>query len=545
MELGKEGHVLDILKTNAMVEAIRDINAVLDLDECLKIIIDSACRVLKVEMGSIMLLDKEEGILRIKAAEGISENIVKNTRIKLGEGISGWVAKQGLSLFIKDIEKDSRFSKKGAERYYTKSLLSVPLKTKDEIVGVLNVNNKVDRNSFNELDLEILALFSSYASAAIERVCLYENKKKEIEELANLTRKLKTHKRIISKVNELLDKSLYDLTIINEVSKAASSSLSLKECANAIFRVLNEIVDYLTVGIFIINEKKQPQFIVSINSPISYDYIGNLEKKIMEEISKEFKDITLTYYRENLTIVKEEQKELIAENIKVELNSYFSIDLGLTRGLKGLLCIGHKKTVAFTKEEIRLIEIMSKHAGIALENAILYEEIKLLAITDELTGLHNYRYFSSKLEEEILRSQRYHKKFSLIIIDIDNFKFINDNYGHKQGDLVLKTLAKIMKDTIRAVNILARYGGEEFTIILPEENMKGAKIVAERLRANIEKHNFSSLAESGSLKITISLGIAEYPVNGKSEDQLVRNADKALYQAKAEGKNKVCYARRW
>ncbi|MDI6786332.1 MAG: diguanylate cyclase [bacterium] len=544
MKSKEEGYVLDVLKANVMVDVIRDMNAALDLDGCLKIIIDGVCKVLNVEIGSIMLIDKEEEVLKIKASKGISEDIAKSTKIELGKEISGWVAKQGISLLIKDIEKDHEFFRKGAEKYYTKSLLSIPLKAKDEVIGVLNVNNKVDRDSFNELDLEILTLFVSHASIVIEKICLYEDKKKEAEELAILTKKLKTNKRIISKANELLDKSLYDLTIISEVSKAASSSLSLKECANAIFEVLNEIIDCLTIGMFIVNEKNQSQFIISINSPISYSYLTRLEKETIEGISKRFKDIELAYNREDLILVKDEQKELITKNIKVNLTSYYGVGISFTGNLKGLLCVGHKKIDAFTKEEIRLMEIVAMHANVAVENAILYEKIELLSITDELTGLYNYRYFSSKLDSEILRSQRYKRVFSLIIMDIDDFKLINDNYGHKQGDVVLKTLAKIMKDTTREVNILARYGGEEFTIILPEENIRGAMVVAERIRSNVEKHNFSYIEKGGHLKITISLGVSEYPANGESEDQLVRNADKALYRAKSEGKNKVCCARR-
>lgn len=544
----KEGYILDVLKINVLVDVIKDINAILELDECLKSIISGACKVLNVEIGSIMLFDKEEEVLKIKVARGISKEIIKNTKIKLGTEISGWVAKQGLSLLIKDIEKDQKFSKKGAEKYYTNSLLSIPLKIKGEVVGVLNVNNKVDREPFNELDLEILTLFGSHASTAIEKACLYEEKKKEAEELATLTKKLKANKRIISKANELLDKSLYDLTIINEIGKAASSSLSLKECANAIFKVLDEIIDYITAGIFIIDEKEGSQFIkfiVSINSPVSCNYINNLEEETIKEFNKRFEDIGLTYSKDSLILSKEEQKELITKNIKVDLNSYYGVELGLTRNLRGLICIGHKKLNTFTEEEKRLVELVARHASIAIENAILYEKIETLAITDELTGLHNYRYFSSKLEEEILRSQRYNRKFSLIIMDIDDFKHVNDNFGHKQGDLVLKTLAKIMKPITREVNTLARYGGEEFVIILPEENIRGSRVVAERIRENIEKYKFPSISEDVPLKITLSMGISEYPTDGKSEDMLVKNADKALYKAKTEGKNKVCCARRW
>ncbi|MBU0600341.1 diguanylate cyclase [bacterium] len=527
VRLNREEYLLNLV----LVGEVGDINASLSLVEaCLGEEINKIGKTLHLKLGSILLIGKEDDGFKIKANKGLDEEI------------SDWVTGKNISLLVEDIEKGLIFSKEGVEKHYPNSLLSLPLKIGREVVGILNVNHKVSRETFNKLNLEILTLFCNQIPTIIEKSWLYKKTKKEVEKLSLLTNKLKANKKIISKVNKLLDKSLYDLTIINEVVEAGSSSLGLVECAGGILKSLNEIIDFTIAGIFIIDENQETQFLITINSPVGDKYIECLEKETIREFDKYFGIKKLIYSQENLIIIKEEQRSLIVKDVGVKLNSYQSIKLKFSQNLKGLLCISHKDLDSFTPEEIRLIKLIAKYASLSLENAILYQKIELSAVTDELTKLYNYRYFNNKIEEELLRAERYQKKFSLIMMDIDNFRNINNCYGHQQGDLVLKTVAKIMKFSLRKVNILARYGGEEFVIILPESNKKMAKIAGERLRKNIEKHEFPLLSGEGILRLTASMGIAEYYRDGRSENQLVKKADQALYQAKAKGKNKICFA---
>lgn len=164
--------------------------------------------------------------------------------------------------------------------------------------------------------------------------------------------------------------------------------------------------------------------------------------------------------------------------------------------------------------------------------------LQRLVITDYLTGIYNIRYFYSRLAEEFYRSERYGLPLSCLMLDIDHFKSINDNYGHKAGDIILRQLAQLMKKHIRKSDVLARYGGEEFIIFFPQTNEKAALLKAESLRAEVEKRRFAGLKRGA--RLTVSIGVASYGKGSiKSIDNLITSADNALYKAKAMGRNQV------
>lgn len=167
--------------------------------------------------------------------------------------------------------------------------------------------------------------------------------------------------------------------------------------------------------------------------------------------------------------------------------------------------------------------IRSRHEKLLLKNAEF----------DFLTGVNNRRSLSYLMEFEITQAQRYQKKLSFLLFDVDNFKNVNDTYGHKSGDILLQSLALLARDAIRRSDILARWGGEEFAILMPETELKNAEILAEKIRLIIQDHQFLTVGH-----ITVSIGVAELRV-GESIDELVNRADKALYAAKADNKNNV------
>ena len=167
------------------------------------------------------------------------------------------------------------------------------------------------------------------------------------------------------------------------------------------------------------------------------------------------------------------------------------------------------------------------------EHKRMQEELRLLSITDPLTGVYNRRYFMQKLKEEIERAERTNRPFSLIMLDIDHFKNVNDRFGHSVGDFALKKLTEMLKNNIRKIDILARWGGEEFMILLPETPKKHAVYVAEKL-----KHLLSNTDMPGVGTITASFGVSEYRP-GDEVDSLIQRADDAMYRAKAAGRNRV------
>ena len=167
------------------------------------------------------------------------------------------------------------------------------------------------------------------------------------------------------------------------------------------------------------------------------------------------------------------------------------------------------------------------------------EELRQLAITDGLTGLYNYRYFKEQLLQELKRAQRHSLNISVVMIDIDHFKQYNDKNGHPAGDVVLKDIARLLRDNIRNIDLAARYGGEEFSLILIETDKPSAKIVPEKIRKLVEDYSFAYESSQPDGKLTISTGVATFPEDGEDFDTLVSKADQRLYRAKEAGRNLI------
>jgi diguanylate cyclase (GGDEF)-like protein len=206
---------------------------------------------------------------------------------------------------------------------------------------------------------------------------------------------------------------------------------------------------------------------------------------------------------------------------------------------KGVLIAESVGMDHFTERDMQQFVSVARSAALALDNAELHRRTEELTMIDELTTTYNYRYFVHKLEEEKKRALRYDLPLSIIMVDIDWFKKINDSYGHEAGNEVLRELSNVIKRCIRDVDIFCRYGGEEFAVILPQTAKLEAEHIGERIRAQVEE-TIINTEKNGRLKITVSVGVSAYPENGRSHEDLVTAADQALYRAKGSGKNLVC-----
>ena len=181
--------------------------------------------------------------------------------------------------------------------------------------------------------------------------------------------------------------------------------------------------------------------------------------------------------------------------------------------------------------------ILAHQFALALRRIRLYKDIERLAVTDSLTDVYTRRYFLERFEEEIERAGAKKIKLVFLMIDADHFKMINDQHGHLTGDYVLQEIGIIIKENIREIDIVGRYGGEEFCVVLPETDIEGAYVVAERIRKAAEQRLIK--AYDTSIRVTLSIGMAAYPSDGKQPEELIDKADWALYRAKTQGRNCV------
>lgn len=199
----------------------------------------------------------------------------------------------------------------------------------------------------------------------------------------------------------------------------------------------------------------------------------------------------------------------------------------------GVLNISDKPE-GFSREDIVLAELIGQLVGASLGNIVLFERIQHQARTDGLTGLANHRTFYEVLERELWCSKRYGEQISMIMVDIDNLKHINDHFGHRTGDKVIKEISMRIQESIRQIDTAARYGGDEFAIILPNTSLSDAAVVAERMVAIVSSSHITANKEQ--VPLSISVGIGQYDAND-TPDEITSRTDKALYSAKQAGKN--------
>ena len=204
----------------------------------------------------------------------------------------------------------------------------------------------------------------------------------------------------------------------------------------------------------------------------------------------------------------------------------------------GVIGVGSNSHREFPDWEVRMLETIANQIGMAIENARLYEHALELAFTDSLTGLYNRRYFMEQMEREFIRANRSKAALSLIMVDLDGLKAINDRYGHHEGDAFLREVAGIIKANTRASDVAARWGGDEFMLLAPETDSDSAWKIAERVRGQVKRYH--RILEGEEVGITISVGIVSYPSHASMISELLRRADEAMYSAKRGGKDRSC-----
>src|SRR5436190_6292668 len=201
-----------------------------------------------------------------------------------------------------------------------------------------------------------------------------------------------------------------------------------------------------------------------------------------------------------------------------------------------------RRECPFSQEECELFAYLAGQAAVSIENVDLHELVQRQAVTDELTGLSNHRRFQEVIVQEVERAKRFGQDLGLVMIDIDHFKSVNDNYGHQQGDVVLREVARVLRDSSREIDEPARYGGEELAVALPQTDLDGAYLFAERVRTSLEALRIPRLDGKGHLRVTASFGAAALPGNGEDKASLIAAADAALYRAKRGGRNRTVRA---
>lgn len=324
-----------------------------------------------------------------------------------------------------------------------------------------------------------------------------------------------------------LEKTVYNISSLYQAPKKMISSTTLRELLDCLKRSVDGYFAFSKVKLMIFSfEEKEPQLNKIYNIPERSDggETDGYEESLLN-IMKESKG-PLVIDRGSDTVLPEGL--LLSEDIQ----TFLAVPLIVGDRINGIFAVEGVSA----DDMVRFI-ILAHQFALVLERIRLYELVQELAITDGLTNIFVRRYFLERLNEEIKRAKYFNTRLSFIMVDIDHFKKCNDKYGHLVGDVVLKRVAKILKDNLREIDVIGRYGGEEFSIILPETIKDDGAIAGERLRKAIEDSQIDAYDEA--LKMTISIGVATYPDDTSDINQLIDRADQMLYRAKEEGRNRV------
>jgi diguanylate cyclase (GGDEF)-like protein len=197
----------------------------------------------------------------------------------------------------------------------------------------------------------------------------------------------------------------------------------------------------------------------------------------------------------------------------------------------------------FSQDDLETVEFLAEQGGAAIENVLLHEEAQRLSLTDQLTGAWNRRYFQMQFRQVLATAQRFERPFSILMLDLDHFKLVNDTYGHPRGDAILVDFAGRVEKVLREVDTFARYGGEEFICLLSETDVEGALTTAGKIRDAVKNKKFGGLGEE-PVSLTVSIGVASHPEHGRAFRPLIEAADQALYRAKQDGRDRVCTAQK-
>ncbi len=396
--------------------------------------------------------------------------------------------------------------------YNSRKYVVIPMKKGQRSVGAIVVKNKLSE----EYQLQLEHLGQVWVPCR-DRVELENNNAKLASDLA---------------------RSLHNFSVVRDIADAVSKAMDLRHLLSMILKVAISTVSATRGFIMLENEKigglelkvvhglPNKEAEKKINAGVLKGAVIPLGEGIQGRVMESREPIILT------DPMDEEESFPGMEN---QANSLMCVPLVMNDQAFGVIYVTNSDASdPFDQEDLDVLSILASHASSVLDQARLYD----LATTDELTGLHTRRYYTQRIGEEFKRSQRYNRTLSLLIIDIDFFKRCNDTYGHAAGDEVLKTVARLIKMVIRSdVDTAVRFGGEEFVMILPETNLTGAGVVAERIRQAVEREAVHF--ENHTIHVTLSVGGANYPENTEDLEELFSLADRCLYQSKAKGRNSI------
>ncbi len=347
---------------------------------------------------------------------------------------------------------------------------------------------------------------------------------------------LQDHNRELEVENRTLQEKVAELHTFLNLSKTLSATLNMEELFRLALHLIGRSLHVDAYSLMLLDEAGE-RLVVKAAFGLPEDGGPDLALRLGEGISGL---VAQTGQAMLVPDASAESRFLEQECFPQQHGSFICVPLRIKgREVIGVLNAQKPEPHGFSLGDMDLFQAVANQVAAALENAQLYQRTKELSARDDLTGLFNRRHFFDNLEKEIQRARRYRRVFSLLMLDLDDFKGYNDTHGHLRGDDALKEVARLLLANSRRADVVGRFGGEEFVVLLPEINKQGAAVVAEKMRAAVEQYSFFGRETQPGGRLTVTLGLVTYPVDSEEGLELVDLADRALYAGKQQGGNRV------
>lgn len=458
------------------------------------------------DVSTAAIFVREQGSKRFRTAQafGRQKELLRTYQAEISEGLLEPLQIAGRSVFT-----DSTYEllKSG----FPRELRSVHLFSLSSRSSGPQTLLAVFDTTLDEEGLQTLNAFSAHIAQFVENQSLQEELKQQMD----------------------------NLTIWMEIMKAIGSALNSEDLFQIILDKSTAFVEAEQGSLMLLDPEEQ-ELCIKATKGLHLRIVEGMRIKPGEGISGKVLENRVPLVVKDL---ETDERILQEKRPRYKTKSFISLPLKLNDRIIGILNVADKITgEVFSEHDLHLLSSIAAYASVAIERSEYYErseELKKISITDSLTGLLNRRYFQERLIEEMERSKRHKLPLSIMILDVDDFKVINDTFGHPAGDEALKGLARSIRNSIRAIDVAARYGGEEFTVILPQTSKQDATVIAERICSEVTRLEPSPIIRQDKWPFSVSLGLATFPEDATSVEDLIRNADTALYAAKAQGKNRV------
>jgi diguanylate cyclase (GGDEF)-like protein len=469
----------------------------LDPDEVLRTVHRELGRLFDTRNFFVAFIVEEDEEVRFEL-ESVEGQVVEKRTRPMTNGITEHIVRSAQPLLIR-----SQMEAKRAELKMrptgrpSKCFCGVPIFSNGRAIGVMAALHYEQEEVYEQRDLEVMQTAAGQVSVAFENARMFAEEQR---------------------------RGRY-LSFLNSVSKAAISSQSADEMLPGIVSEIQKnfqfdhiglgMFDYATKEIEIKAEAGSTTQALGRRIPLGVGILGRVARS------------------NELTLVQGEGEQRLL-GLLPDARSVLCIPIHYAETLLGILNVESRQENAFGKNDVMILRTLADLLAAALHNAFVFQKMQQQSITDGLTGIKTRRFFLESVHAEWRRASRTGRSFSVVLIDLDNFKAINDNFGHLEGDLVLSRIGRILEQKSRQSNIVARYGGDEFVIFMPETSVEQAQILSERLRLWIATDPMLN-----ERQLTASFGVATYPLHGSSVEDIIRVADSGMYVSKHAGGNKV------